>query len=59
MGREGNDIQEGTAGGGEPGSPAVRTIASIHGAPALPTELNNASNFAQMFAWIYSKRNSS
>lgn len=38
----GNDMQERTTGGGEAGSPAVRTAASIHGAPALPAELNDA-----------------
>ena len=29
--------------GFEPGSPAVRTVASTHGAGALPTELNTAT----------------
>lgn len=39
---KGNDMQEGATGGREPGPPAVRTIASVLRAPALPTELNDA-----------------
>lgn len=41
MGREGNGMQEQTTGGGELGSPAARMVAFVHGAPALPTELND------------------
>ena len=41
----GNDTQDRAAhsAGFEPGSPAVRTVASTHGAGALPTELNTAT----------------
>lgn len=40
----GNDTQERATGGSEPGSPAVRTTAFVHGSPSDPTDLNNAPN---------------
>lgn len=38
--REGNDTQERATVGGEPRSSAARIAASVHGVPALATELN-------------------
>lgn len=45
----GNDMQERATGGLEPGPPAVGTVASVHGVPTLPIELNDTPLLIEMF----------
>lgn len=52
-GRGGMTRRKGATGGGEPGPSALRTVASVHGAPAPPTELSNASVLS--YCWPFSR----